>query len=84
MDFTDFRSLYDKILIQDLPVENKGGLILSASAAALVKATVISVGDECHEKITVGSTILYKKDDAQETVVDGAFYKMLRQKDIWI
>ena len=70
--------------MQDLPVENKGGLILSASAAALCKATVISVGDVCHDKIIVGSTILYKKDDAQETVVDGTFYKMLRQKDIWI
>ena len=80
----DFRSLSDKILVKDVKTDTIiGGLKLSASTATLTKAEVFSVGDECLPSITVGSIILYQKDNAEEISFEGEYYKMLRQKDIW-
>ena len=81
----DFYSLSDKIVVKDIKSDTViGGLKLSASAATLCKGEVVSVGEECLSIITIGSTVLYQKENAEEVSIEGEYYKMLRQKDVWI
>ena len=86
------KPLFDKVVIESVPVQEKtaSGLFLTAASQEKPQAyTVVAVGPggiidgkEVVMQVKVGDTVLYSKYAGSEFKVDGKELTIIRQSDI--
>lgn len=90
---TNLKPLYDRVIVERLPEEEKtaGGIIIPDTAKekptqgkvlAVGAGAVNTNGDFRPMQVKVGDTVLFKKWGAEEIKTDGKEFLILEEKDI--
>ena len=82
----DYKPLFDKILVKEITEQKTLGSLLIVQNI-FKKGIAVSVGDgRTGSPMTVqeGQTLMFRKEDAADILIEGEIYKLLLERDVWM